>query len=229
VSSRLDKSVSAMLGISALAIAASVVWNTFLRKPMAPLRENVGARTAVEPKEWSEAIRLGLRIYGDSAAPVTVVEFIDLECPPCRAFNNVLHAFIAESRPAEVQVLLVHFPLAMHRFAKPAARALECAYHGGSAESFASTVFSHQDSLGFITWGELAHRAGIRDTARIERCAKDATPVPRIEESVALGERIGVQGTPTVFINGVRYGVPSREQLDSTVSVMREKASSASR
>lgn len=229
MSSRLDKAVSAMLGVSALAIAASVVMNTFFRKSMAPVLDNVGAGTAIAAKEWSEAIRLGLRVYGDSAAPTTVVEFIDLECPPCRAFNNVLHAFLADGRPEEVQVLLVHFPLAIHRFAKPAARALECAYQGGSAESFTFTVFTHQDSLGVISWGELAHRAGIVDTARIERCAKDPTPVRRIEESVALGERIGVRGTPTVFINGLRFGVPSREQLDSTVSAMREKASSASR
>jgi protein-disulfide isomerase len=128
-----------------------------------------------------------------------------------------------------VQVLLVHFPLAIHRFAKPAARALECAYHGGSAESFTSTVFSHEDSMGVITWGELAHRAGIVDTARVERCARDPAPVRRIEEGVALGERIGVRGTPTVMINGWRYGVPSREQLDSTVTAMREQAASASR
>ena len=58
MSSRLDKAVSVMLGVAALAIAASMVVNTFFKKPMTPVLGNAGARTAIEPKEWSEAIRL---------------------------------------------------------------------------------------------------------------------------------------------------------------------------
>jgi protein-disulfide isomerase len=221
VSSRLDKAVSVTLALAALAIAGSVVVKTFFLAPIALEQGETRAKTAMADSDWSEAIRLGLRVFGDSTASVTVVQFTDLECPACRAFDNVLHTVLAGGRQ-DVQVLLVHFPLTMHRFAKPAARARECAHQEGAADRFTSTVFTNQDSLGLIAWTELAHRAGIGDTELIGRCAIDPAPVRRIEESVALGQRIGVRGTPTVFINGWRFGVPSPEELEKSLDAMRE-------
>jgi protein-disulfide isomerase len=66
-------------------------------------------------------------------------------------------------------------------------------------------VFEFQDSLGFKTFTALAKDAGVRDTARCNRCAADTKPVERIERGIELGKQIGARGTPTVVINGWRF------------------------
>jgi len=80
--------------------------------------------------------------------------------------------------------------------------------------SWLDAVLKKQDSIGLRSWGEFAVEAGIPDTASISRCARNPSPVLRIDSGLVLGERLGVNGTPTVFVNGWRMpGLPTREAL----------------
>ena len=87
-----------------------------------------GPPELLDESVWNTLLDAGILLDGtSSSAPVTVVEFIDLECTACRqshsAFMDVKKEF-----GDSVAHLLVHHPLGNHRFAIPAARAAECAF-----------------------------------------------------------------------------------------------------
>lgn len=209
---RMDNTVSVLIGVAALTVAVSVGYRTFIGVQAdvdSPLPRAV---PALDPADWWDMVRLARPLFGDPADRVTVVEFTDLECPACRVFHNSLRSIPADSL-AGVRFLVMHFPLPMHRFALPASRALECAAETDHTLQFVDVVYAHQDSIGLLSWGAIARRAGIQDTARITNCALDPTPVACIAESVEFGNRIGVTGTPTLFVNGVRLPAPTRMEL----------------
>jgi len=157
-------------------------------------------------------------MVGDSAARVKIIEFSDLECPVCRRFQQTVRVVQAKY-PKDVAVVFVHFPLPMHRFARPAARAGECA--GNQFAAFVNLVYRKQDSLGLKPWTSYATEAGIRDTVPFAACVHATDPVPRIESGVALGLRMGIRGTPTIIVNGWRLqATPSEEELMRTVDAL---------
>lgn len=150
----------------------------------------------------------------------SIVEFADLECPACRGFHEALRTVMA-AHPRELEVLLVQLPLPMHRFALPAARAMECADSVGKASAWAEVVLSAQDSLGLVGWGTLARRAGIADTSRIARCAISPTIYSRIENGRVFAARNGIEATPTIWVDGWQFrGGLSSSVLDSLVTAM---------
>jgi protein-disulfide isomerase len=168
---------------------------------------------------WRDLIANGV-LEGDSTAVVKLVEFSDLECPVCRQFERNVRSVRAKY-PKEVSVVFVHFPLPQHRFARPAARAAECADRSGRFAEFVALAYDKQDSLGLKPWTSYALEAGVRNTARFARCVADASPVPRIDDGVALAHRMGVRGTPTVIVNGWRFSSPPAEaELIRTVAAL---------
>ena len=127
---------------------------------------------------------------------------MDLECPFCRqsyfAFANVARE-ISDS----VTHLFVHYPIeSIHRFAMPAARALECADREGLFADYMGVVFDKQDSLGLKTWVSYAVESGVQDTTRFNECTASSEPLPRVERGLSIGRRLAIQGTPTALING---------------------------
>lgn len=219
---RLDNVVSALIGAAALTVVLSVGYRTLSgsRSELAGLGPAARAIPALSPDEWAELVNLARPLLGDSSAGVTVVEFVDLECPACRVFHGTLRDLPAEELLG-VRVLVAHFPLPMHRFALPASRALECAAAEDRTLPFVDVVYQHQDSIGLLSWGAIAHRAGLSDTTALAHCALDPAPIARISQSIELGTRIGVTGTPTLFVNGIRLPSPTRSELLNAVGAAR--------
>jgi protein-disulfide isomerase len=201
----LERTVSLLFAMSTVAIAASLVHREFF---------GAGAKrtaTAIAPppqqvEGWRDMLRDGYLI-GDTSAFVTVAEFVDIECPYCREFNRTLRE-LRQRYGRAMAISVIHLPLANHRFALPAARAVECAARQGRYEQMLNVLYDKQDSLGFKSWEAYGAEAGVRDTVLLRRCTSDRAPVPRIEAGVALAKRIGVNGTPTVVVNGWRYATP---------------------
>lgn len=212
--SKLDSILSALLTVSAIVIAGVLLRREFATTPAAA---TAATREPVEVAQWMEVLSAGVRI-GDPSAPVTIAAFSDFECPFCRRFHDDLTRLKARHGD-RMSFVFVHFPLERHRFARPAARAAECAQRAGRFGPFLDVVFAQQDSLGLKPWGRYAHDAGIADTAFIQRCATDTAHVARIEAGVELGARVGIPGTPTIMVNGWRLpGVPAEERLSEVVS-----------
>lgn len=181
-------------------------------------------------ESWRAALEYGKTIAGPENARVTVIEFTDLECPACSAYQPGLQEVIGR-HPQEVRLVYVPFPLSIHRFAKGAARAADCVIEREPAmlPAWIATMFDGQDSLGLKSWGHFAQTAGITDTAYVAHCATDPTPSPRVEASIAYGEQLGVRGTPSLMINGWRYqGLPSTGQLERFIQRVLDESAGVS-
>lgn len=204
---RWEALASVMLSLAAVTVGVVLVHREFFG--VAPQVSTMPAAPAYMTK-WREILPVGL-VMGAQDAKVKVIEFGDLECPFCARFNKAVRA-VRQTHPS-VALVFVHLPLAMHRFARPAARAVECANNAGRAEQLLDLLFEKQDSIGLKPWSRFAADAGIHDVDRFGACLSSSAPVARIEAGVALAHQIGVQSTPSVIVNGWRYSVPPTEEV----------------
>lgn len=216
--SRMERVQQFILTLSALTIAAVLVFRTFQeRGAQPPQRQDVAA---VHFPAWREAMAFGRRLGGETGAPVVVIEFSDLECPACRVFQSTLESILSR-RPRDVQAFYMAYPLPIHRFAMPAARAVECVDSDSLAASLIARFYMKQDSLGIKTWGSFAAEAGVPDTSHVASCALGRNEYARIDSGKAIGQRLRIPGTPSVLINGwLLPFVPTEAQLDSAVNAL---------
>lgn len=195
------------------ALAAVVVALAFVRRDAAPSSSMSERSTPATPQivdDWKQIIPNGVLI-GRPDARILLVAFSDLQCPFCRRFHNTVKALQA-THGDEFAFLFVHFPLPMHRFARIAARAAECADRQGLLAGFLDVAYAKQDSIGLKSWSSLGQEAGVRDTSEFVRCVSGTQPLARIDSGLAVGERFAVDGTPTVILNGWRFPTPPGEE-----------------
>lgn len=159
---------------------------------------------------WPTLLASGHRI-GPADAAVTIVEFADFECPYCRRYALETLPALRTAHPDDVAVIYRHYPLAYHRFAIPSAVAAECAARQGRFPAMHDLLYTVQDSIGLVPWGELAERSGVADLPAWEACRADPAVRAGVEADGALAVAIGATGTPTVVINGIRYPEPPDE------------------
>ncbi|MEP6780233.1 MAG: thioredoxin domain-containing protein [Gemmatimonadaceae bacterium] len=176
---------------------------------------NPGAFT--EQKDWQKYIAGGHRLGPDSAQ-VVLVEFADFECPACRKLEQTL----VESRkrfPDKIAVVYRHFPLNIHRHARAAAEASECAALQGKFEQMHSILFQSRDSLGITPWRTFAALSHVPDIPKFEHCMRDSTTLATVTRDRKAAEQLGAIATPTILINGTRFaGAIPQEQLDSLIA-----------
>ena len=147
---------------------------------------------------------------GNLDAPVTIVEFSDFECGHCAAFHQSLDDVLRRVGP-NVRVIFRHFPLdnacnpkvaaSVHPSACLAAVAAECAAEQGKFWQYHNLLFDNQQELGRAFLIQYASRLGM-DVARFTECLGSAQAQGRVRDDAAEGARLGIDSTPTVFING---------------------------
>lgn len=154
--------------------------------------------------DWTSVVSGG-RLMGDSGAKVLIVEFMDFECPACRAFVTSERAMVRSVFGPDVAFIHRHFPLTtIHRLAMPLAVASECAADQGRFNEFHDAVFAQADSLGLKTIEAFARDAGVSDLAEFKDCTKSGGKESLVAKDMAEGRRIGVIGTPTIIVNGMK-------------------------
>lgn len=212
--SKLDSLALWTIIASAAVVAAAAGYRAFFARP-GTARIPESAVLQVSDSVWATLMATGIRIAGAADAPVTVVEFTDLQCPACRSYQATLEGVLAR-RGADLRLLYVPYPLQYHRLALPAANAAECAAEAGGLMRWITTIYGGQDSLGLKGWGTYASEAGILDTAYIAQCAQQPAPAKRVRDGLSLGTLIGVAGTPTIVVHGLHFGSsPSGDRLES--------------
>jgi protein-disulfide isomerase len=155
---------------------------------------------------------------GPKDAPVTIVEFGDLQCPACKAAQPAIEALVAAEPNA--RFVFQNFPLEMHNWAAKGAAYADCVGHASNAAfwKFVAKTYETQVDITAANADEkltaLADEAGVKG-ADIAVCA--ATPVTQahVEASMALGKAVNVTGTPTLFINGRSIGNVTQVPADS--------------
>ena len=159
-----------------------------------------------------------------SSAPdsdVTFVEFLDFECEGCRAAFPAVEQ-LRTQYGQQVNFVARYFPMPGHFNGERAARAVEAAAQQGQFEAMYKKMFETQDQ-----WGEkhvpaddvfrgFATELGLDMAAWDEAYNAQAT-LDRIQEDVADGTALGVQGTPTFFLNGEQLQIQTYADLGTAI------------
>ncbi len=161
---------------------------------------------------------------GSKTPQMTLVEFADLECPACKAAQPTIEKLLSEM--PNIQVIFQSFPLEqLHPWAREAANYLDCIYrtNNDGALTFIDAVFTHQSEItkenateklnGYVTMAKA-------DPAKISACASSPETQARIEKSIDLGKKLGITGTPTLFINGRPVGSVANVPPDTLKSLV---------
>ncbi|HEU4994400.1 MAG TPA: thioredoxin domain-containing protein [Gemmatimonadaceae bacterium] len=195
-----EKLTTGLLALAAVVIAVTLVHREFFATPPA------APSSAVVPvfrDDWQEFARVGVR-SDTGVAKVQIVEFADFECPFCATYEPTLQKAEERYRGA-VSRVFVHYPLEIHRFAKPAARAAECAAELGAFAAMRDALYAKQDSFGLRPWQAYARDAGIKDLASFQRCNDNSEIPARVQQGADLALKLKIRGTPTLVINGWEY------------------------
>ncbi|SRR6266567_7047576 len=141
---------------------------------------------------------------GPDTAAVTLVQYGDYECPYTRRSTWVVLA-IQQQLGEQLRFIYRNYPLTeIHPHALHAALAAEAAAVQGKFWEMHDYIFHHQHTLEDADLAQFAEAVGL-DVQRYARDMTGKATLVRIEEDVESGERSGVQGTPTFFINGILY------------------------
>ena len=157
-------------------------------------------------------------IQGSAAAQITVVEYGDFECPHCAAAYPIVEA-LRKQEGERLRFVFRHFPLTeAHPNAQIAAEAAEAAGAQDRFWEMHELLFENQNALAAHDLAAYAGQLGI-DTTRFKQALAARTFEKRVREDFMGGVRSGVNGTPTFFVNGVRYdGPPSLASLTEAVA-----------
>jgi protein-disulfide isomerase len=197
----------AKLGILTTVVVAplvswTVVWVTGLLPKGLRVRALIGrAESIVDLAVPVDAERDHIR--GPEAAPVTLLEYGDLECPYCGQAESVIRELLRDF--GEVRYVWRHLPLNdVHPHAQLAAEAAEAAAAQGKFWEMHDALLSHQGDLSLRTIMADAERLGL-DMERFRGHLRKRKGSSRIAEDVESADMSGVSGTPTFFINGSRH------------------------
>ena len=142
-------------------------------------------------------------VYGAADAPVTLLEYGDLECPYCRSAAPVLRR-VVDASDGQVRLVWRHFPLfEVHPYALTAALAVEAAGTQGLFWEMHAELFAHQDRLTDDGLRAAAVRVGV-DPELVTGAAAQRF-APAVQRDYTDGIASGVRSTPTVFVNGVLF------------------------
>ena len=155
---------------------------------------------------------------GPASAPVTIVEYADLQCPTCATVHQFFETQLLPRYGNKVRVVFKEFPLVgIHDWSPTAAIACQCAYEiDPSAYVPLRTAIFHAQQLinvanvrdVLLTYGE---QAGV-ERVKLAACIDAKSSLPRVEADIAEGKRVNVDRTPTAFVNGkMIIGLPSPE------------------
>ncbi|MCX6739964.1 MAG: DsbA family protein [Candidatus Parcubacteria bacterium] len=132
---------------------------------------------------------------------ITIVEFGDFECPYCRESVPILSKII-ENYGTEVKIIFRDFPnLISHPSALKAALAANCANEQGRFWQYHDLLFEYQSDLADTLYNDLAVTLGL-DMEKFTTCLDSQKYLVEVQDDLREGINLGVEGTPTYFING---------------------------
>ncbi len=162
-----------------------------------------------------DAVKLNVEnapAFGPAGAPVTIVEFGDLECPSCRAEAPVLRQLLPELYPGKVRVVFKDYPLeSIHPWARAASIAGRCVFQQNKDAfwKFYDWDYENQDDITVDTlkakvlgWARGNGISSQINPGELERCMDSKATDAEVSRNYAEGKAAGVTGTPTLFVNG---------------------------
>lgn len=152
---------------------------------------------------------------GNVDASVTIVTFTDFQCPSCAQQHPVLERLVSEFGN-RVRLVVRDFPLSQHADAPKAAEAAEAAREQGKYWEYVAVLFRNQSALEVNKLKQYATELGL-DRARFDAALDTRKFAEKVERDVLDGQKLGVNGTPTFYINGKRVSERSYEGMKATI------------
>jgi protein-disulfide isomerase len=172
----------------------------FLKQPDPPVFD-----IAIDDRPWK----------GGANSPVTIVEFTDYECPSCAATQPILEE-VAKEFGDKVKLVVRSFPLDQHRHAFKAAEAAEAAREQGKYWEYSALLFTNQKALEVDKLKEYASQLGL-DRKKFDAALDSGRFSGKVKRDLADGGKVGVDSTPSVFINGKRAQERTKEALKAAI------------
>lgn len=150
---------------------------------------------------------------------VTIVEFLDYQCPACAAYYSNVTKKLESDYEGRITFVTRNFPLSMHPLAQQSARAAEAAAAQGRYREMYHQLYDNYDQWAVAPGGQevsgderqaatlfdsYATAIGL-DLDRFHTDMASAALQQRIDADVAAGEKLGVSSTPTIFVNGTKF------------------------
>jgi protein-disulfide isomerase len=179
---------------------------------LAPESQGAAGAAEVEPAQVETE---GHPAMGPAAAPVTIVEFGDFECPRCGAMHPVLREVLA-NYPDQVRLVFRQLPLgSVHPYARKAAEASLCAFDQGRFWEFHDALFADQGDLSRPSLGSRASALDL-DVDRFSSCLDSGEKEAAVERDIEAAIEAGAYSVPTLYINGqmLTGSWPYREVAD---------------
>jgi Na+/H+ antiporter NhaA len=217
----------AKVGVLAAAILASLMgWLTFrvigwLPKPARAVALLGRSEAIIDLADEVDPERDHIR--GPAEAPVTLVEYGDLECPYCGQAEPVVRELLADF--GDLRYVWRHLPLGdVHPNARLAAEATEAAARQGAFWQMHDLLFAHQDALGKRDLVRYAEELGL-DVDRFIDDLRKHVGASHVDADISSADLSGVSGTPTFFVNGRRHhGAFDIASLTAAVRAARARA-----
>ena len=164
------------------------------------LREKATLSVALDPPRANVIVPAEAPTLGPPRAKVTIVSFSDFQCPYCQRAQNVIDQ-VMKSYGGKVQLVHRDFPLEGHAQAFLAARAARCAGEQGRFWDYHHSLMVTRGDMSEI---DLRQRAtGLKlDLVPFSACLASERHDPAIRDGLAAGLKLGVNSTPTFFVNG---------------------------
>jgi len=157
-------------------------------------------------EDQAEILKNPAASKGPEDAKVTIVEFSEYQCPFCKRYVDQAYVEIMKNYGEQIRYVFRDFPLQFHQHAQITAEAARCAGDQDQYWPYHDKLFSDQDKwlsqedakevlVGFS--GELG-----LDQGAFKECLTSGKFTQAVKDDLALGQKVGVQGTPSFFVNG---------------------------
>jgi protein-disulfide isomerase len=161
---------------------------------------------------------------GDKNAPIMIVEFADFQCPYCKRMADTLRKDLLPSEGNNVRFVFRNYPLPMHPWAMAAAEMAECVALQKPSEFWKvhDFLFENQSQLTADNIKDkltqfIAANVAI-DQGQYWSCVDNDLAMGPVKKEMDLGQKLGVRGTPSIFINGAFYsGFKDAPQLRALI------------
>ena len=162
--------------------------------------------------------------FGPANAPVTIVEFGDLECPSCKAEAPIIREILPMNYADKVRVVFKDYPLELiHPWARAASDAGRCIFHQNSQIfwKYYDWMYATQEGITPDTLNQQvldwAGKNGV-DAEKLRACMATKQYDGEVAANIAEGKAVGVRGTPSLFVNGHKIGGVEWEVLEGLIN-----------
>ena len=179
-------------------------------------------------EDQAEIIKNPTAVKGAETSKVTIVEFSEYQCPYCKKYVDEAYTKIMQNYGNQIRYIFRDYPLPFHQHAQQAAEAARCAGDQGKYWEYHDKLFGEQENWSSLDNSkdkilEYAANLGLNKET-FQACLESGKHTAAVKADFSLGQKVGVQGTPSFFINGQRLvGAMPYESFEAVIKAELEK------